>query len=402
VIKNSENSITVVVAGHLCLDLIPGFARNVIHPLSDLFAPGRLINMEETSLASGGVVSNTGIALAKLGIDTVLMGKVGDDPFGKLLEDLVAAKGATSRIIVSAQDSTSYTIVLAPPGYDRILLHNTGANDTFNANDLDYDTIQNSTLFHFGYPPLMKRMYENGGVELTAMLKKVKDRGVTTSLDMALPDPNSPAGMKDWMEILKKVLPFVDIFVPSIEEIMYMVKRETYHELNKKSSGGVFTDHLGIDSLPSIGEMLIDMGTGIVAIKCGVNGLYIKSASEKRLSGMGKAKPADTAHWHNREIHCESFSVHPILSAAGAGDNCIAGFLAAFLRGMKIEDCAKIGCMVGAQNLRVVDAVSGVRDWEETMRQCHSGMERNVLDEETCLWEYDATEKIRYRKDRTV
>ena len=64
---------------------------------------------------------------------------------------------------------------------------------------------------------------------------------------------------------------------------------------------------------------------------------------------------------------------------------------------MSIEDCIKIGCVVGAQNVRVYDAVSGVKDWEVTIRQFYSDMERIALDEEACLWKYDEQLKVRYR-----
>src|SRR3990172_9091313 len=57
-----------------------------------------------------------------------------------------------------------------------------------------YDLLAEARLFHFGYPPLMKRMYEARGHELREIFRRAKGTGVTTSLDMALPDPSSPAG----------------------------------------------------------------------------------------------------------------------------------------------------------------------------------------------------------------
>jgi len=386
------------VAGHLCLDIIPQFRLGENRSIKDLFVPGKLINIEEASISSGGAVSNTGIALARLGIKTALMGKVGADPFGKLLEGLVLSKGAESKIIISEADSTSYTIVLAVPGYDRFLLHNTGANDTFCADDPDYAMIQDVKLFHFGYPPLMKRMYENDGAELTALFKRIKGMGVTTSLDMSLPDAASPAGMADWRAILEKVLPYVDIFIPSVEEIMYMINRDAYTALNSGDSGADLLDRLSIDKLPAIGEQLIGMGAAIAALKCGKKGIYIKTASESRFAEMGRARPAVMHCWADREMHCESYFVHPVLSTAGSGDNCIAGFLAAFLHGMSIEECIGIGCVVGAQNVRVLDSVSGVKDWDETLCQYRSGMERNTLRECSLMWIYDAKTGTRYRR----
>ena len=107
--------------------------------------------------------------------------------------------------------------MIAPPGIDRVFLHNPGSNNTFVADDVDYEVLAGAGVFHFGYPPLMEKMFAEGGAELTDIFRRARETGATTSLDMALPDPNSPAGRVDWDAILKKTLPCVDLFLPSIE-----------------------------------------------------------------------------------------------------------------------------------------------------------------------------------------
>src|SRR6185503_4762577 len=136
--------------------------------------------------------------------------------------DVVKSQGehlAAGMSIVPGEAS-SYTVILNPPNVDRIFLHCPGANDTFGAGDVNYELLCQANLFHFGYPPLMKRLYQNDGAELIRMFKQAKATGVTTSLDMAMPDPTSPSGQANWPAILKAVLPAVDLFVPSIEEIL--------------------------------------------------------------------------------------------------------------------------------------------------------------------------------------
>lgn len=54
--------------------------------------------------------------------------------------------------------------------------------------------LNDATLFHFGYPTLMRSMYENDGAELIALLKKVKECGWATSLDLSAVDPDTEAG----------------------------------------------------------------------------------------------------------------------------------------------------------------------------------------------------------------
>ena len=162
------------------------------------------------TFATGGAASNTGLAMARLGIDVRLMGKVGDDFIGEMIRQIVASHGRqlAADMIVDPAIHSSYTIVISPPGIDRVFLHYPGANDTFIADDVRYDVVGSANLFHFGYPPLMARMYEDDGIELAEMYRRARETGVTTSLDTAVPDPASPAGRANWPVILRRALPY--------------------------------------------------------------------------------------------------------------------------------------------------------------------------------------------------
>ena len=176
----------VVVAGHICVDITPVFPENSgFESAGHILQPGRLLHMDGVDVHTGGAVANTGLAMKILGSDVSLVGKIGNDAFGKIVLDMLKMYQAEKDMIVSAQSSTSYSVVLAIPGIDRIFLHDPGANDTFQAEDLDWQTVGQAELFHFGYPPLMKHMYQDNGRELAAMLQKVNALGTAVSLDMA-------------------------------------------------------------------------------------------------------------------------------------------------------------------------------------------------------------------------
>ncbi|GAH86165.1 unnamed protein product, partial [marine sediment metagenome] len=194
---------------------------------------------------------------------------------------------------------TSYTIVLSPPGMDRMFLHNPGANDTFTSRDINFDLVSRAKLFHLGYPPLMRKLYENEGREMAEIFRKAKDSGVTTSLDFTLPDPESPSGKVNWPKILEKTLPYVDIFLPSAEEILFMLRKDKFFQLEKK--GDILAQLKGEDLSSLSGEML-NYGVKIAAIKCGYRGFYVKTASEDKLSQIGFAGPGDRGNWSGREL----------------------------------------------------------------------------------------------------
>lgn len=340
---------SVVVAGHVCVDIIPAVER-AFDP-----EPGRLYEVGSAMLATGGVVSNTGVALHLLGTPTVLMGKIGDDNFGRSVLDLFQQKSAalTDGMRIVPGETTSYTIVLSIPGRDRTFLHCPGANHTFSATDIQYEQVAQAALFHFGYPPLMRTTYAADGAELEQIYARIKKDGVTTSLDMAMPDPDGPSGQADWSTILRRVLPFVDVFLPSIDELVYML-----------NSGPVelFT---GAD-FSTLGAQLLEMGVGIAGFKLGEHGLYLRTAGIERLRTMGAAVPENLEQWADRELWFPVYQVEDFVGATGAGDTTIAGFLAALLRNLTPEQAGAVATRVGAFNVRTADALSGIRDWATT------------------------------------
>lgn len=362
-----DESIQVVVAGLICLDIIPTFLRSETTDIQKILVPGKLINVGKANVSTGGPVSNVGIALHKLGIRAKLMGKIGNDLFGSAILNLLKPIKADDGMTVIDGEETSYTIAIAPSGIDRIFLHNPGANDTFCADDVNYDLVSHASIFHFGYPPLMKSIYRNDGEELIKIFKRVKDLGVTTTLDMSLPDQKSESGRVNWEKVLKSLLPYVDIYMPSVEETLFMIMREEFERLNRNAKGHDMLENLDINILPKLGEKLVACGTKMAVIKCGVKGYYIRTQGKEVLSRMGKAKPADLDNWANRELQQESFHVSSIASATGSGDSSIAGFIAAFLNGRSIEETIRIACAVGSQNLTEFDGVSGIKSWQETL-----------------------------------
>lgn len=387
-----ENELQVVVAGHICLDVIPTFKNNSVC-MEKLLMPGKLINMGIARISTGGPVSNTGIALTILGINTKLMGKIGNDYFGEGIVKLLKERNMDDGMIISDGEESSYTVVIAPLGLDRIFLHNPGANDTFCADDINYNLVKQAKLFHFGYPPLMKGIFKNDGEELIKIFRRVKELGITTSLDMSLPDEASESGRANWENILINLLPYVDIYIPSVEETMFMIKKDDFNYLNKNAKGHDILDNLDIDKLPELGKKLISFGAKIVAIKCGVKGFYVRTQNKEMLGTMGKALPVDLDNWADRELHEESFHVPDIASATGSGDSSIAGFIAAFLKGKSIEESIRVACALGGQNVQAYDAISGIKSWEETLSMIPC-WKKNRLTTRGTYWSIDYEKNV--------
>ena len=315
----------IIVAGHICLDITPVFPGGKEYSdLSEALFPGKLVNVGEAKIHLGGCVSNTGLALKMLGSDVELLGKVGDDEFGKTIENELARYGCGG-LIVDKECTTSYSVVVAVPGIDRIFLHNPGANDSFYASDIPDSVFDGASMFHFGYPPLMKSMYADNGFELQKIMKRAKDNGMTTSLDMSYVEKGSPSAAADWDAILGRALPYVDYFLPSFEEASAML--------------GDITD------VEAIADRCLAYGAKTVVIKCGTGGMFYKTGDKK-----------------GRQ---DAFKAPFVASATGAGDVSIAAFLMAVQRGDSLEKAVALACAEGCCSVMAYDSLSGLKPLEE-------------------------------------
>lgn len=313
--------------------------------------------MDGITFTTGGSSANTGIALKRLGFEPMLIGRTGDDYLGQIIRNVVQKHGlSTDFITVCEGETSSYTIVLSPPSTDRAFLHYSGTNDSFTHKDVKLEAVD-SGVFHFGYPPLMRQMCMDTGKNLEKMFKYVKSRGLNTSLDMAPIDPNSDAGRVDWEELLRRVLPHVDFFLPSLEELLYMVDRESYQKIQMDSR------QITIELLEEVSLRLFEWGANVVVIKLGDQGLYFRTSTKARVFGE---------EWINRQILSPVFEVD-VQGTTGAGDSTIAGFLAGFIRGYSPEEVVTLATGVGGCSVEALSATEGIPSLTKAQERIEKG-----------------------------
>lgn len=353
-----------IVAGHICLDITPAFSSAGAASLAELLRPGHLTHVGAADVHTGGCVANTGLALQKLGVATRLVARVGEDVFAGLIRHLLEAEGADCPLVCDPAGSTSYSIVLAPPGIDRVFLHNPGANEGFAEADVTDGMMDGARLMHFGYPPLMLRLCRDGGAELLRLFARAKARGLATSLDLCSVDASSPAAAMDWPALLAKLLPAVDFFLPSAEELCFMLDRPRLARWLARSGGDDVTASLDIRrDIEPLGDRLMAMGCKVAVIKCGARGLYYRTAGADALRGAGLLLPAEV--WADREGFQPAFRPQRIVSATGAGDTSIAAFLASALEGRPLVQCVARAAATGACCVEAYDALSGLKPLAE-------------------------------------
>lgn len=361
-----------VIAGHICVDIFPQF-EHAIDPV-----PGHLYEVGKSTFALGGAVSNTGLTMYKLGMPVSLMGTVGQDAYGEKALSLVGehAPEHVSDLNADAAADTSYTLVFGIPGKDRIFFHCPGANAAYGMKDVNWDTVAAADLFHFGYPSFMANIYANDAAELLGMYAKAKSLGVTTAMDPGMPDPSGPAGRVDWKGVLARLLPTVDVYLPSADELLYMVSPEKFGK----------GDDLSPAELSELGDLLIGMGTAVAVIKLGGRGMYVRTAGAERIRKMGKGAPADVAAWADKELWFPVFTPDQFKGATGAGDASIGAFLASLLRGLSVHDAGTMACAVGACNVEAADSLSGIRSWDDTCKRIAANWRKAPLTVDAPGW----------------
>ena len=368
-----------IAAGHCCLDVTPVIPDNGLSA-GELFAPGKLTGISGVQIHTGGSCTNTGLAMKVLGANVTLIGKVGRDEFGGLVRGIIRKHGgpdAADHMIVSDDVDTAFTLIMAIPGVDRSFLSFPGANDAFVPEDLQDEVLSEAAHFHFGYPSMMKRLYENDGEGLVRMFRHVKELGLSTSLDTCAIDPASDAARADWMKIIERVLPYVDFFMPSMEELCYMMDPAHFRLWEVRAAGKELAAVLDLDTdVRPLADRLMALGAKAVVIKCGAPGLYLRTAGKDVLSHVGPKLGLDTDAWADLDFFTRSFVPKKVLSATGAGDTCIAAFLTALLDGCGPSECTELAAATGTSCVEAYDSLSGLRPFPELRKKISEGWAR--------------------------
>lgn len=298
-----------------CLGIL--VADVVGKPIDTYPERGRLNLVERMELHSGGCAANTGVSLAKIGIRTAVIGKVGNDGFGDFLVQVLQKHGIdTCGVKRDEREATSATMVMVHSDGERSFLHYIGANAALRLEDVDMDIVRQSRVLHVAGALVMPGI---DGEPTAELLRRAKEMGVITSFDTVW---NANSG---WMQTVKPCLPYVDYMIPSIEEAKMLTSKEDPEDIAQ-----VFLDH----------------GVKVVGLKMGERGCYIRTPDVK--------------------LAIPRYQVQAI-DALGAGDAFAAGFLTGVVKGWDLEQTGRFANAVGALCVTALGATTGVRSLGETL-----------------------------------
>ena len=268
-------------------------------PIDQFPERGKLTLFDELEIHTGGCANNTAIALARLGISTGAMGKVGTDTFGDLVLQTLSDNGVdVAGMRQGAEVSTSFTFVAIASDGERTFYHYIGANGELCEEDLDWERIKTVKILHIAGALVMPSF---DGIPMANVLREAKSQGITTSLDTAYDATGK------WMATLEPCLRHVDIFMPSIVEAQHLT---------------------GLSECGEIAQFLRNTyNIGTIAIKMGEKGSYVST--------------------RETELFVPAYPVN-VVDGTGAGDAYCAGFLAGTLMGWDLKTTAELASATGA------------------------------------------------------
>lgn len=290
-------------------------------PLGEPIGEGKLVLVDPLEVTTGGIVSNAGIAMARLGMKVSAFSYLGRDAWASVVREKYQAEGIdTSRLATHPTGSTSTTVVLIDPSGERSFAHTVGAPLSMDVALFreNLDLFARSRMMVLGYYSLMPNLEK----DLAEIFAAIRAEGCMTALDAA--------GDGGSMQPLDKILPELDVYVPS--------RAEAEHQTGETDPRKI------IEAFRRCGA------PGLLGVKLGSDGALLSPADGEFVDIDLVPAPG------------------PLVDTTGAGDCFYAGLLTGLIKGLGAREAGQLAAATGACCVTAVGASAGIRDYQQTAR----------------------------------
>ncbi|WP_296790847.1 carbohydrate kinase family protein [uncultured Methanobrevibacter sp.] len=248
----------------------------------------------------GGSAANTIVGLARLGVDTSIIGKIAEDEDGDLIEYNLAVNGVyTNNLIYSDTGSTGKCLGFVDSNGERCLYIDPGVNDEIKVGEINPLNIMRCKIMH--YTSFVGDSF-NAQIDLLELLSQ------ETLLSF---DPGMLYVQKGF-DALKPILERTNILLINESELRLLCN-------NNEAP------------LKELVIAFLDLGIETVVVKQGSSGVYAIN--------------------NNEECHVEAFKCD-VVDTTGAGDSFNSGFLYSYLKGYDLEKSCKIANWVASRAIQ--------------------------------------------------
>lgn len=249
-------------------------------------------------LTLGGSSAITAFNLSKLGARVGFVGVVGNDLFGRFVAERLGSAGVDLTALRHDRAEKTGITIWCQHGKRRAGMTYLGTIAALRPTDVKAAYLREARHLHVGAYFLLKSLHSGAA----SVFRRARRVGMSTSLDCNF-DP-----AEKWDSGIREILQYVDVFLPNETEAMRLTKTT---------------------SVKSAAQELAKLARTVV-VKMGARGALVCTGA-----GMFRV-PAVRAR---------------VVDATGAGDSFNAGFLACYLRGGTLADCAQAGVEAGARSV---------------------------------------------------
>lgn len=300
-------SAKILVAGDANLDLV---LRGDVVPR---FGQAEQL-LDGADLVLGSSAGICAAGLARLGVDTAIVARIGTDVFGDRTRELLVRAGVDIEALRVVDEPTGISVILSAPE-DRSILTLTGALAGVTADEV-LAASEGVAHVHFASYFLVPTL----AAELPAVLAALRARGVTTSLDTNW-DPSEA-----WSGVAE-CLPLVDLLLPNASEAIAL-------------AGVLGGDAIVADAADAVEEAarrLAAVGPTVIVKHGAAGGLAVSGSDVLRAAGL----------------------VVDVVDTTGAGDSFDAGFLAAWVERRPLQEALRRAAVAGSLSTRGAGGTGG-------------------------------------------
>jgi len=328
----------VSTAKHADLDLI-AIGRSCI----DLYGEqtgGRLEDMLSFAKYIGGSPTNTAVGLARLGLRSGLLTRVGSDHFGRFIREQLTREGVDTRLVIDDPQRLTALAILGicdPDTFPLVFYRENCADMALCADDVDPALIASSRAVLINGTHLSQQGVFAASIKACEIARAnggkvvfdIDYRPVLWGLTGKAEGENRFVADAAVTRRLQQVLPLCDLIVGTEEEIHIL--------------GGSTDTIAALRAIREHSSALLVCKRG--AQGCSVFPEAIPETLDEGISGPG-------------------FSVD-VFNVLGAGDAFMAGFLRGWLRGAPPETCCAYGNACGAIVVSRHGCSPAMATWEE-------------------------------------
>jgi sugar/nucleoside kinase (ribokinase family) len=267
-------------------------------PVTEIPAGGGRALIDEIRLTVAGTAGGTVVPCARLGLKARAVGAVGTDEKADWVLNAMEREGIDISLMERMPGApTSATILPIRPDGSRPVLHARGASARWRISPEAQNAACQSKVLHLGGVGSLLAM---DGAPSVALLRDAKAAGCVTTLDLI-------QARSETLALVEPLLPYVDFFMPSIDETHAMV---------------------GTDDPVACARIFIDKGAGACAVSLGENGSFVMTRE-------------------GRQFTLPAFEVE-VRDTSGCGDSYTGGFIAGLVRNWDLLDCARLATATAA------------------------------------------------------